>query len=261
MRTDTIFYKLFQTFNSLLFELLNQPVEEGYQFISVEVKEKAFRFDRIYFPAKLNQLIYFVEVQFQRKPNFYTEFLCEILLYLSQYQPQNDWKAIAIFSDRSIEPLTLTKFQQELLANNRIVPIYLDQLNNSQSIAIQIIQLITSPNQTAIQLVQTLKQQNLSPDIIELIETVLVYKFTNLTRQEVESMFALSDLKKTKIYQEALQEGEEKGRQEGEEKGKQEGRQEGKQEIALNLLRVGMDIIQVAKVTGLSTEQIQLLQK
>ena len=55
MRTDTIFYQLFQTFNTLLFELLNLPVEDGYQFVSVEVKEKAFRFDDDYLYIMLNK--------------------------------------------------------------------------------------------------------------------------------------------------------------------------------------------------------------
>jgi predicted transposase/invertase (TIGR01784 family) len=96
-----------------------------------------------------------------------------------------------------------------------------------------------------------MRQQNLNRDIIELIETVLVNKFTNLNRQEIEAMFALSDLKKSKLYQEALQEGEQKGEQKGELRGKQE--------VALNLLKIGMNINQVAKVTGLTIEQVRQL--
>jgi predicted transposase YdaD len=44
MRTNTLFYQLFNTFRSLLFELIEQPPSdaEGYEFVSVEVKEKAF---------------------------------------------------------------------------------------------------------------------------------------------------------------------------------------------------------------------------
>jgi predicted transposase YdaD len=65
MRTDTIFYQLFLLCHSLLFELLNQPSEdaEGYEFISAEVKEKAFRFDGIFFPpaSDRDKPIYFVE--------------------------------------------------------------------------------------------------------------------------------------------------------------------------------------------------------
>jgi predicted transposase YdaD len=39
------------------------------------------------------------------------------------------------------------------------------------------------------------------------METVLVYKFPQLSRQEIEAMFTLDDLKHTHVYQEAEQEG------------------------------------------------------
>jgi predicted transposase/invertase (TIGR01784 family) len=269
MRTDTIFYKLFQTFNTLLFELLNQPFEEGYQFISVEVKEKAFRFDGIFAPDSIDKPIYFVEVQFQKKPNFYWEFLSEILLYLSQYLPQNDWKAVAIFSDRAIAPTQLSIFQQELIANNRLISIYLNELPDSDSVAIAIVQLVKCREQDAPKIVEELKQQNLNPDIIELVEAVLVSKFKNLSREEIEAMFALSDLKNTRVYKEAVQEGVrrglhrgwQKGKEEGKQEGKKEGKKEGKQEIALNLLRIGMDVVQVSQVTGLTIAQVSRLQE
>jgi predicted transposase YdaD len=50
MRTDTLFYQLFGAFKSLLFELIEQPISnaEGYEFSSVEVKEKAFRIDGVF---------------------------------------------------------------------------------------------------------------------------------------------------------------------------------------------------------------------
>ena len=45
-------------------------------------------------------------------------------------------------------------------------------------------------------------------EILKLIETILVYKFPKLTRQEIEAMFTISDLKQTRVYQDAHQEGE-----------------------------------------------------
>ena len=171
------------------------------------------------------------------------------MLYLSQYEPPNDWKAISIFKDRAIAPKQLSNFQQEIVANNRLISIYLDELKDTQSIAIGIIGLITSPEQDAPKIVQNLKQQDLNADIIDLIETVLVSKFKNLSREEIETMFALSDLKNTKVYQEALQEGEQKGREEN------------KREIALNLLKTGMKVTQVALITGLAVEQVHQIQK
>lgn len=86
MRTDTIFYQLFQTLPDLLFELIGESpsVANSYQFSSKEVKELAFRFDGVYLPpAKdLNKFIYFVEVQFQKKKIF-TGTCLEKYLYIS----------------------------------------------------------------------------------------------------------------------------------------------------------------------------------
>jgi predicted transposase YdaD len=47
MRRDSIFYKLFQQFPSLLFELLTNPPENAdkYKFDSVAVKEPKFEID------------------------------------------------------------------------------------------------------------------------------------------------------------------------------------------------------------------------
>ncbi len=69
-------------------------------------------------------------------------------------------------------------------------------------------------------------------EILKLIETVLVYKFPKLTRAEIEAMFTLNDLKETRVYQDARQEGLQEGRQEG----FQEGRQEGELSLVLRQL-------------------------
>jgi predicted transposase YdaD len=47
------------------------------------------------------------------------------------------------------------------------------------------------------------------------METVLVYKFAHLSRKEIAAMFGLSELKQTRVYQEAKEEGVQIGRQEG----------------------------------------------
>jgi histone deacetylase complex regulatory component SIN3 len=47
--------------------------------------------------------------------------------------------------------------------------------------------------------------------IIELVSTVMVYKFPELSREAIEAMFSVSELKQTRVYQEALQEGEQAG--------------------------------------------------
>jgi len=221
MHTDTIFYQIFLTFHTLLFELLGQPTEnaEGYEFTSVEVKEKAFRFDGIFMPDSEEKPIYFVEVQFQNKPEFYWELITEINIYLNQYKPEQDWQAVALFPKRSLDVDKLTNYQQELVNSGRIKRIYLDELP-SGSIGMGLIELIISKENQSQELVKNLMARTkteISNDserqgIIELLESVLMSKFSQLSRQEIEAMFLLSDIKQTRVYQEAKEEGEQEGK-------------------------------------------------
>jgi predicted transposase YdaD len=99
-----------------------------------------------------------------------------------------------------------------------------------------LIELIISKEAQAPELVKTLlsrtktevKNDREKQGIIGLLETVLLSKFSQLSRQEIETMFFVNDIKQTRVYQEAKQEGIEEGRQEG--------RQEGKKDAATNLL-------------------------
>ncbi|MFN3926484.1 MAG: DUF2887 domain-containing protein, partial [Pseudanabaenaceae cyanobacterium] len=111
MRTDTLFYQIFQTFPQLVFALVGRPVVAGYQFTSEEIKEKSFRFDGIFAPPpdRLDQPIFFLEVQFQYNPNFYWEFLSEIFLYLNQKKPVQDWIAVAIFPNQAVDVKNLSQ--------------------------------------------------------------------------------------------------------------------------------------------------------
>jgi predicted transposase/invertase (TIGR01784 family) len=225
MHTDTIFYQIFLTFHTLLFEILGEPTENAtdYKFTSVEVKEKAFRFDGIFMADSVEKPIYFVEVQFQPKPDFYWELIAEINIYLNQFKPVQDWQAVALFAKRSLDVGALTAYQQELINSGRIKRIYLDELPPG-SIGMGLIELIVSQEVQAPELVKTLLDRTKTEvendrekqGIIELLETVLLSKFSQLSRQEIEAMFLVSDIKQTRVYQEAKQEGREEGRQNGE---------------------------------------------
>jgi predicted transposase YdaD len=56
MKTDTIFYQLFQSFPSIFFELIQLPISEAnnYRFDSVEVKQLSFRLDGVFLPQNNN---------------------------------------------------------------------------------------------------------------------------------------------------------------------------------------------------------------
>ena len=235
MKTDTLFYQLFQSFHTLLFELIDRPIAEaeGYQFTTAEIKEKAFRFDGIFIPTTNDKPIFFIEVQFQPKNDFYWEYLSEIFLYLNQYRPINKWQAVAIFAKRNCEP-EIVDHVQEMIDSNRIIRVYLEDLvrQETNSLTIAIIQLILAPENKAPKLARQINEKvqqepntDLQDQVVKFIETVLVYKFPKLSRQEIEAMFTFNDLKNTRVYQEAKQEGLQLGKQEGLQLGKQEGLQ------------------------------------
>jgi predicted transposase/invertase (TIGR01784 family) len=77
----------------------------------------------------------------------------------------------------------------------------------------------------------------------------LLYKLTRLSRQEIEAMFTLSDLKQTRFYQEAFEEGREEGIQQG--------RQEGKLELIPFMLGLGVTLEQIAEALNLPLEKVQ----
>jgi predicted transposase YdaD len=82
--------------------------------------------------------------------------------------------------------------------------------------------------------------------IIKLVSTVMVYKFPELSWEAIETMFGLSELKQTRVYQKALQEG----------------RQEGEAVIVLRLLvlRIGkLSPETQLRVQSLSSQQLESL--
>jgi predicted transposase/invertase (TIGR01784 family) len=90
--------------------------------------------------------------------------------------------------------------------------------------------------------------------IIELVSTVMVYKFPELSWEAIEAMFGLSELKQTRVYQQALQEGRQEGRQEGE--------QAGEARIVLRLLSLRIGELSPetrSQVQSLSSQQLEAL--
>ncbi len=266
MRTDSIFYQLFLTFPSFLFELIGQSptLATGYQFESREVKELALRCDGLFLPpANAPQLpIYFVEVQFQPKPDFYWRFFNEITTYLNQYKPSNDWCAVAVFASQKLDPGVPRQYRGWLMSE-QVKFVYLNQLElgAAPSLPFQIVQMLLEKEPTAVELTKQLMQQAKSgvasgafqQQVLELIENILVYKFTNLSRQELEAMFGLEELKQTRYFREVAAEAKLEGTLEGTLKGKLEA----KLKAVPRLLPLGLSIEQIATALELDIETVR----
>jgi predicted transposase/invertase (TIGR01784 family) len=229
MKTDTLFYEIFQTQPELLLELLGHDpaVIVHYDFRSVELKQTAFRIDGLLIPKRNapNAPVYFSEVQFQKDPQLYHRFFAEIYTYLKQYPETPDWQGILIFPKRSlIPPEQYWHLYRSQFQGGQVTCIYLEDLADRQDlpVGLAIIYLVVESKrrakELAKQIVQRVKQEVIPPleqqRRLELIETILVYKFGSLTTKELEAMFGLSELKKTRVFQEGREEGREKGREE-----------------------------------------------
>jgi len=59
------------------------------------------------------------------------------------------------------------------------------------------------------------------------VETILVYKFPQQSREEITAMLGLSALKQTRVFQEFYEDGQRDGLEQGRQEGLAEGRQEG----------------------------------
>jgi predicted transposase YdaD len=133
VKTDSLFYQLFSQSPSLLFELLGDtnPRASTYGFGSQEVKQTSFRIDGILTPPPyaVDLPIYFLEVQGykDREGNLYPTFFGEIFLYLNDYRPSNDWKAVLIFTERRFDPGVPIHYQ-DFVQTGRLQRIYLDAL-------------------------------------------------------------------------------------------------------------------------------------
>ncbi len=96
MKTDSLFYRIFQTAPGILLELAGaSPTDAtGYKFRSVELKQTAFRIDGVLVPTQdvEHQPVYFVEVQFQPDAYLYHRFFAELFLYLAQNPNTADWR-------------------------------------------------------------------------------------------------------------------------------------------------------------------------
>jgi predicted transposase/invertase (TIGR01784 family) len=123
------------------------------------------------------------------------------------------------------------------------------ELEAELSLGVSMVRLVVEPEKSAVNQAKGLiaKAQREINDritqqkILELIETIVVYKFPEKSRQELEAMLGLGDLKDTRFYQEAEQEGERKA----------------KIESVPRLLQMGLTLEQIAQGLNLPIETVR----
>ncbi len=220
-------------------------------------KKPLFRIDGVFLPPEdaTSRVIFFAEVQFQKDEALYHRFFTESLMYLNRNRSQyDDWFCVVIFSSRSLEPRD-QKTHRIFLNSDQVQRIYLDELGatNQQPIGINLMQLTLASDevmaQQAKQLIERVKLESTDTlpknEILDIITTIAVYKFSSLSREEVEAMLGLT-LEQTRVYQEA----------------KAEGREEREVEMLKLtvplLLKTGMSVEQIAQHLNVDIEAVQI---
>jgi predicted transposase/invertase (TIGR01784 family) len=226
MITDPLFYRLFATSPETFFLLLGMSIDDAremaarYEYQAIEFKETSHRTDGVFLPKEPSLPIYFLEVQFYSLPSVFADLLAKAYTYLKQNDPAQPFRGVVLFASRALEPADVTPYRP-LLEARYVQRYYLDELQEvpNSPLGLSILQLIgraeSEAAATARDIVVRAKAEitdaALRADVIELIETVIMYKLAGATREEIQTMLQISDLRNTRVYQEALEEGERKG--------------------------------------------------
>ncbi|NDJ20041.1 Rpn family recombination-promoting nuclease/putative transposase, partial [Myxacorys almedinensis] len=215
------FYKLFQQSPTLLFELLPDPPAnaQAYRFDSVAVKEPKFEIDGVFLPPEEEGtgVVYFCEVQFQKDKLLYERVFAESALYFYRNRDRfSDWQAVIIYPSRSIEQDEIYP-HRTLLGGDQVHRVYLDELGKIRSLPLWVAVMVLTMVEEAraaeeARFLLSRSRQEVSEvasrAIIEMITTIVSYRFEQLSQREIEAMLDIT-LKETRVYQEIKEEGRE----------------------------------------------------
>jgi predicted transposase/invertase (TIGR01784 family) len=225
MITDPLFYRLFETSPETFFLMLGMTPEtarqmaERYQYEAIEFKETSHRVDGVFLPKEPGLPLYFLEVQFYPLPSIFANLLAKAFTYLKQHDPAQDFIGVVLFATRSLEPAGTSPYRA-LLDAGLVQRFYLDEMPQvaNAPLGLSILYLIRQAESQAPEMARELvasakteiDDEALRADLIELIETVVIYRLPRLSREEIQAMLQVNDIRETRVYQEAVEEGERK---------------------------------------------------
>jgi predicted transposase/invertase (TIGR01784 family) len=244
--------------------LIGQDASESkkYRFAPAEVKETSFRVDGVFLPDAEDGTLYFLELQFQQNPRFYSRLFAEIFVYLRRNESLRDWRAVVVFAHTEDDGGIPRQYSE--LAG-RVTRIYLDQLTPEQVAQhpLDLLELLILPAKreliapkarAAAQRVFERYSALESVELQKLLIQILTQKLKNFSYEEAEMIvdLNLTPFEETRFYKDIIQRGEVLGEARGTVKGKQE-------IIHLTverLLREGMSDDLILRVTEISGQDL-----
>lgn len=188
MKTDALFYQVFQALPDCYFELIGAPAgaAAAYTFASEELKQTGMRLDGVFLPIRPENPVHFVEVFFYKTPHAHANLFAKVFLWLETKDPVQDWHACLIFAGRRLEPAQ-TRPYRALLASDQVTRIYLDELPEAgeNQLGLGILKLIVSAPEQALTRAkmwlarahQVKRPVAVRRKVIDLIETVVLGHF------------------------------------------------------------------------------------
>lgn len=267
MKTDKLFYRIFLNQPDLIAELIpGIPSDCEFEYSAPVLKEKETRLDGLLTPTSNNSDVplIFLEAQMQRDPKFYSRYFQGIFSYIDQYEISRNWRGLLILLNKRLE--LGSELPHRNLLNSQVERLYLEDLLYEDDLSpnLALLRLIVTPkDQAGLAARKILNSVSTEAEFqlkLDLVESILVNKFTQLTLEEIQKMLNLkeADITQTRFYQEVLEIGEKKGLQQG----MQQGVQQGEANLTIRLLkrRCGnLTAIQEQKVRSLSISQLESL--
>ena len=263
MKTDKLFYRIFLNQPDLIAELIpGIPSDCEFEYSAPVLKEKETRLDGLLTPISNNSDVplIFLEAQMQRDTKFYSRYFRGIFSYIDQYEISRNWRGLLILLNKRLE--LGSELPHRNLLNSQVERLYLEDLLHQDDLSpnLAILRLIVTPkDQAGLAARKILNSVSTEAEFqlkLDLVESILVNKFTQLTLEEIQKMLNLkeADITQTRFYQEVLEIGEKKGLQQGV--------QQGEANLTIRLLkrRCGnLTAIQEQKVRSLSISQLESL--
>ena len=246
MKTDKLFYRIFLNQPDLIAELIpGIPSDCEFEYSAPVLKEKETRLDGLLTPISNNSDVplIFLEAQMQRDTKFYNRYFRGIFSYIDQYEISKNWRGLLILLNKRLE--LGSELPHRNLLNSQVERLYLEDLLHQDDLSpnLALLRLIVTPkDQAGLAARKILNSVSTEAEFqlkLDLVESILVNKFTQLTLEEIQKMLNLkeADITQTRFYQEVLEIGEKKGLQQGVQQGLQQGVQQGEANLTIRLLK------------------------
>jgi predicted transposase YdaD len=221
MKTDPLFYELFQAAPHTFFELVQIVPPCPYRFESITVKMSEKRIDGVLEPFDISQPYYFLEVQAFPDDVIYWRATREVATFFEQRPHLKDvrWQVIVLWVNIADDPgygalrLLARKPKPNLLSLDLID--LLKQLPET-SLALNVLRPLLAEDErevreNVVQWVENIRQAtgadtNLEERLMSVFSQLIEQKFKTLNYKELSQMLRLTPLRETTSGQELLKE-------------------------------------------------------